>query len=73
MGNSRRQTNRAWANIRRKEIVELCLSPYLCRARNLLERFFNKIGQQRTRPIYNHRRGFGDSSNSAAIGAPAAQ
>jgi hypothetical protein len=38
----------------------------------LLERFFNKIGQQRTRPIYNHRRGFGDLRTAQRL-APAAQ
>jgi transposase len=39
----------AWANIplkhHRKE--KICFSPYLYRARNLVERFFNKITQCR--------------------------
>src|SRR2546429_2146408 len=35
----------AWANIppKRKRTEALCFSPYLYRARNLVERFFNKI------------------------------
>src|SRR5262249_19743980 len=35
----------AWANIppKRNRTEELCFSPYLYRARNLIERFFNKI------------------------------
>ena len=37
----------AWANIppkrNRKDLI--CFSPYLYRARNLIERFFNKIKQ----------------------------
>jgi len=35
----------AWANIppKRNRIEALCFSPYLYRARNLVERFFNKI------------------------------
>jgi transposase len=35
----------AWANIppKRNRTEELCFSPYLYRARNLVERFFNKI------------------------------
>lgn len=35
----------AWTNIPQKgnRIEALCLSPHLCRARNLVERFFNKI------------------------------
>jgi hypothetical protein len=35
----------AWANIppKRNRIEALCISPYLYRARNLVERFFNKI------------------------------
>jgi transposase len=39
----------AWANIppRRNRKDELCFSPYLYRARNLVERFFNKIKQCR--------------------------
>jgi len=37
----------AWANIppRRNRNDALCFSPYLYRARNLVERFFNKIKQ----------------------------
>jgi transposase len=35
----------AWANIPRKNPV--CFSPYLYRARNLVERFFNKLKQCR--------------------------
>jgi transposase len=39
----------AWANVppkhNRKEPI--CLSPFLCRTRNLVERFFNKIKQCR--------------------------
>jgi transposase len=41
--------NGAWANIpprsNRRELI--CFSPYLYRARNLVERFFNKIKQCR--------------------------
>ena len=39
----------AWANIppRRNRNDVLCFSPYLYRARNLVERFFNKIKQCR--------------------------
>jgi transposase len=39
----------AWANIppRRNRREALCFSPYLYRARNLVERFFNKIKQCR--------------------------
>ena len=39
----------AWANIpsRRNRNDALCFSPYLYRARNLVERFFNKIKQCR--------------------------
>ena len=39
----------AWANIppRRNRKEALCFSPYLYRARNLVERFFNKIKQCR--------------------------
>lgn len=39
----------AWANIppKRNRIEALCFSPYLYRARNLVERFFNKIKQYR--------------------------
>src|SRR6478735_1153106 len=35
----------AWANIppKRNRTAALCFSPYLYRARNLVERFFNKI------------------------------
>ena len=35
----------AWANIppRRNRTEPICFSPYLYRARNLVERFFNKI------------------------------
>ena len=41
--------NSAWANIppRRNRKDALCFSPYLYRARNLVERFFNKIKQCR--------------------------
>ena len=35
----------AWANINRKDPI--CFSPYLYCARNLIERFFNKIKQCR--------------------------
>jgi transposase len=39
----------AWANIppKRNRKEALCFSPYLYRARNLVERFFNKIKQCR--------------------------
>src|SRR5882757_8525671 len=39
----------AWANIppKRNRIDPICFSPYLYRARNLIERFFNKIKQCR--------------------------
>src|SRR5712691_8804855 len=39
----------AWANIRPKRNRKdpICFSPYLYRARNLIERFFNKIKQCR--------------------------
>jgi transposase len=39
----------AWANIppKRNRTEALCFSPYLYRARNLVERFFNKIKQCR--------------------------
>ena len=39
----------AWANIppKRNRTESLCFSPYLYRARNLVERFFNKIKQCR--------------------------
>ncbi len=39
----------AWANIppKRNRNDPTCFSPYLCRARNLIERFFNKIKQYR--------------------------
>ncbi len=39
----------AWANIlpKRNRKEPICLSPYLYRARNLIERFFNKIKQCR--------------------------
>ena len=39
----------AWANIppKRNRKGPICLSPYLYRARNLVERFFNKIKQCR--------------------------
>ena len=40
---------RAWANIppRSNRTESICFSPYLYRARNLVERFFNKIKQCR--------------------------
>jgi transposase len=40
---------RAWVNIpaRGNRNEPICLSPYLVRARNLVERFFNKIKQCR--------------------------
>lgn len=40
---------RAWANIppKRNRKEAICFSPYLYRARNLVERFFNKIKQCR--------------------------
>src|ERR1700675_2279897 len=40
---------RAWANIppRRNHNEPICFSPHLYRARNLIERFFNKIKQCR--------------------------
>jgi hypothetical protein len=40
---------RAWANIppKRNRKDPICFSPYLYRARNLVERFFNKIKQCR--------------------------
>jgi transposase len=39
----------AWANIppKRNRMDPICFSPYLYRARNLVERFFNKIKQCR--------------------------
>jgi transposase len=39
----------AWANIpaKRNRKEPICFSPHLCRARNLVERFFNKIKQCR--------------------------
>ncbi len=39
----------AWANIppRRNRKHPICFSPYLYRARNLVERFFNKLKQCR--------------------------
>ena len=39
----------AWANIppKRNRKEPICFSPYLYRARNLVERFFNKINQCR--------------------------
>ena len=39
----------AWANIppKRNRKDHICVSPYLYRARNLIERFFNKIKQCR--------------------------
>src|SRR5438874_6934081 len=39
----------AWANIppKRNRKDPICFSPYLCRARNLVERFFNRIKQCR--------------------------
>jgi len=39
----------AWANIppKRNRKDPICFSPYLYRARNLIERFFNKIKQSR--------------------------
>jgi transposase len=39
----------AWANIpqKRNRKEAICFSPYLYRARNLVERFFNKIKQCR--------------------------
>ncbi len=39
----------AWANIppKRNRKAPICFSPYLYRARNLVERFFNKIKQCR--------------------------
>jgi transposase len=39
----------AWANIppKRNRKDPICFSPYLYRARNLIERFFNKIKQCR--------------------------
>jgi len=39
----------AWANIppKRKRKDLICFGPYLYRARNLIERFFNKIQQCR--------------------------
>jgi transposase len=39
----------AWANIppKRNRKDPICFSPYLYRARNLIERFFNKIKQRR--------------------------
>ena len=46
----------AWANIplKRNRIDPICLSPYLYRARNLIERFFNKIKQcRRVAPRYD--------------------
>ncbi len=41
--------HRAWANIppKRNRTETLCFSPYLYRAHNLVERFFNKIKQCR--------------------------
>jgi transposase len=58
----------AWANIpskrNRKDLV--CFSQYLYRARNLIERFFNKIKQCRrvATDMTNSRPTFWPSSNS---------
>jgi transposase len=43
------RVQRAWANIppKRNRKEAICFSPYLYRARNLVERFFNKIKQCR--------------------------
>jgi transposase len=40
----------AWANIppKRNRKDPICFSPYLYRARNLIERFFNKISSTRS-------------------------
>ena len=48
----------AWANIppRRNRNDALCFSPYLYRARNLVERFFNKIKQCRGNSLRQARR-----------------
>jgi len=49
----------AWANIppRRNRNDALCFSPYLHRARNLIERFFNKIKQCRRVATLRQARG----------------
>jgi len=52
-GHSRRSgrssNNKAWANVppKRNRKEPICFSPYLYRARDLVERFFNKIKQCR--------------------------
>jgi len=45
----------AWANIppKRNRRETLCFSPYLYRARNLVERFFNKIKHCRVATRYD--------------------
>ena len=45
----RDRTHSAWANIPRKRnrTEPICFSPHIYRARNLVERFFNKIEQCR--------------------------
>ena len=60
----------AWANIppRRNRNDALCFSPYLYRARNLVERFFNKIKQcRRVATRYDRRNGVQRSGCVAAI------
>ena len=58
----------AWANIppKRNRKDPICFSPYLYRARNLIERFFNKIKQcRRVRPdMTNSQPTIWRSSNS---------
>jgi len=51
---------RAWANIppRSNRTEPICFSPHLYRARNLVERFFNKIKQcRRVATRYRQARG----------------
>jgi transposase len=49
----------AWANIppKRNRKDPICFSPYLYRARNLIERFFNKIKQWARRDPIRQTRG----------------
>src|SRR5277367_4649434 len=56
----------AWANIppKRNRKDPICFSPYLYRARNLVERFFNKIKQCRRVATTNSQLTIWRSSNS---------
>ena len=59
----------AWANIppRRNRNDALCFSPYLYRARNLVERFFNNIKQSR-RKVHGAPRHRADKSVAQGAG-----